>query len=200
MDYYMFALWLPALALTSCPGSDFLPRLCPEFEFTLDAEVFACVKAPPQPGTMDNSSRRIVNILLAGRESSEPTERSCMMFLVHNWNKMRLVIWICDFFYRRSLWCWNYNISYPRIFNILQHCYLRILRKVIFWSLCIYLFVCYWHNSKSIKPNRMKWWDDWLLSGDHLIRFWDGSGQRLRSWKGTKKGCGEGMRSTECPF
>jgi len=21
------------------------------------------------------------------------------------------------------------------------------------------------------------WWDDWLLSGDHLIRFWDRSGQ-----------------------
>jgi len=34
------------------------------------------------------------------------------------------------------------------------------MRKVMFWSLCIYLcvcvFVCYSHNSKSIKPNRMK--------------------------------------------
>jgi len=25
------------------------------------------------------------------------------------------------------------------------------------------------------------WMDDWLLSGDHLIRFWDQSGQRSRS-------------------
>jgi len=35
------------------------------------------------------------------------------------------------------------------------------MRKVLFWSLCIYLyvcvcvFVCYSQNSKSIKPNRM---------------------------------------------
>jgi len=46
--------------------------------------------------------------------------------------------------------------------------YLRILRmrKVMFWSLCIYLYVCYSHNKKSIKP-------------------WDRSGSR--SWQGTKK-------------
>jgi len=30
------------------------------------------------------------------------------------------------------------------------------MRKVMFWSLCIYLYACYSHNSKSIKPNRMK--------------------------------------------
>jgi len=34
------------------------------------------------------------------------------------------------------------------------------MRKVMFWSLCIYLFIylyaCSSHNSKSIKPNRMK--------------------------------------------
>jgi len=97
------------------------------------------------------------------------------------------------------------------------------MRKVMFWSPCIYLFIylyaCYSHNTKRIKPNRMKfggmigyypgtiwldfgidrvkgqrsrsmswkgqhileshaiWWDDWLLSGDHFIRFWDQSGQ-----------------------
>jgi len=34
------------------------------------------------------------------------------------------------------------------------------MRKVMFWSPCIYLFIylyaCYSHNSTSIKPNRMK--------------------------------------------
>jgi len=34
------------------------------------------------------------------------------------------------------------------------------MRKVMFWSpciyLCFYLYACYPHNSKSIKPNRMK--------------------------------------------
>jgi len=29
------------------------------------------------------------------------------------------------------------------------------MRKVMFWSPCIYLYACYSHNSKSIKPNRM---------------------------------------------
>jgi len=100
------------------------------------------------------------------------------------------------------------------------------MRKVMFWSPCIYLYACYSYNSKSIKPNRMKfggmigyypgtiwiyfgidwfkgqgqghekvniffelhdiWWDDWLLSGDHLIIFWDWLVQRSRSrsWKG----------------
>jgi len=47
----------------------------------------------------------------------------------------------------------------------------------------IYLFVCvlfaklkkYWTESHEI------WWEDWLLSGDQLIRFWDRSGQSSRS-------------------
>jgi len=30
------------------------------------------------------------------------------------------------------------------------------MRKVMFGSLCIYLCVCYSHNSKSIKPNGIK--------------------------------------------
>jgi len=33
------------------------------------------------------------------------------------------------------------------------------MRKVMFWSPCIYLFICYAcysHNKKSFKPNRMK--------------------------------------------
>jgi len=34
------------------------------------------------------------------------------------------------------------------------------MRKVVFWSPCIYLFIylydCYSHNTKCIKPNRMK--------------------------------------------
>jgi len=34
------------------------------------------------------------------------------------------------------------------------------MRKVMFWSPCIslflYLYACYSHNSKSIKPNRIK--------------------------------------------
>jgi len=29
------------------------------------------------------------------------------------------------------------------------------MRKVMFCSPCIYLYACYSHNSKSIKPNRM---------------------------------------------
>jgi len=34
------------------------------------------------------------------------------------------------------------------------------MRKVMFWSPCIYLFICLYacssHNTKSFKPNRMK--------------------------------------------
>jgi len=59
------------------------------------------------------------------------------------------------------------------------------MRKVMFWSPCIYLYACSSHNTKSFKQESHEiWWDDWLLSGDHLIRFWDQSGQRSTSWKG----------------
>jgi len=47
-------------------------------------------------------------------------------------------------------------------------------------------------RSKSRKGQHLLesheiWWDDWLLSGNHVIRFWDQSGQRSRScnWHAT---------------
>jgi len=49
------------------------------------------------------------------------------------------------------------------------------MRKVMFWSLCIYLcvFVCYSHNSKSIKPNRMKFGGMiGYYSGTIWLDFW----------------------------
>jgi len=92
--------------------------------------------------------------------------------------------------------------------------------RLLFWSPCIYLFICMrviritkkvlnrkfggmvgyypgtiwfdfgidWVKGQSqgqhILESHEIWWDVWFLSGDHLIRFWDRSGQRSRSWKG----------------
>jgi len=45
--------------------------------------------------------------------------------------------------------------------------------------LFIYLFVCVLlaELKKYLTESHEIQWDDWLLSGDHLIRFWDRSGQ-----------------------
>jgi len=54
------------------------------------------------------------------------------------------------------------------------------MRKVMFWSPCIYLFTCMRVTRISQKVlNRIAWnLVGWLvIIGDHLIRFWDRSGQ-----------------------
>jgi len=53
--------------------------------------------------------------------------------------------------------------------------------------LFIYLYVCYLHNSKSIKLNRMKFGGMIGYYPGTIWLDWDRSGQRPRSWKGTKK-------------
>jgi len=101
------------------------------------------------------------------------------------------------------------------------------MRKVMFWSPCIYLFVCvcvcYSHNSKRIKPNRMTFsgmigYNPGTIWFDFGIDRFKGQGQGHKKVKifflsysavnlypigmqlMPKCGCDEGMRSTECPF
>jgi len=74
--------------------------------------------------------------------------------------------------YHRWVLTDRYIISYiPVYYRRIENAEGYVLIAVY---LFIYLYACYSHYSKSIKPNRIQiWWDDWLLSGDHLIIFWD---------------------------
>jgi len=63
-------------------------------------------------------------------------------------------------------------------------CYLHIENAEGYVLIAVYVFIYLFICMRVIRITKTIWWDDWLLSGDHLIRLWDQSGQRSRSWIG----------------
>jgi len=57
-----------------------------------------------------------------------------------------------------------------------------LIAVYLFMYLFIYLFICvlFAKLKKYLTELHEIWWDDCLLSGDQLMRFWDRSGQRSR--------------------